>query len=175
MLISPLLGKTEIQRDYVTFLRLQVIFKLPLCPHTPGRWVCQPDCITYTTPQNSMPFPEPCGLTLLMFLSWQKCILSNSCSLLVTQFKPDLSVKLLLFKNYLFIWLCRVLAVACKIFSCGIQTLRDSCPLHWECLSHWTTREVLYETSDFLLQNSLPQPQLHSVQIPSRTLITWIY
>ena len=79
------------------------------------------------------------------------------------------------FKKYLFIWLCRVLAVACGIFSCGIQTLRDSCPLHWDCLSHWTTREVLYETSDFLLQNSLPQSQLHSVQIPSRTLITWIY
>lgn len=34
--------------------------------------------------------------------------------------------------------------------------------------------EALCETSpDFLLQNSLPQAQLHSVQIPSRTLITW--
>ena len=65
----------------------------------------------------------------------------------------------LLFKNiyvFIFIWLCQVLFVACRIFSCGMQTLGchiwDLVPwagieprppaLGARSLSHWTTREV---------------------------------
>ena len=72
---------------------------------------------------------------------------------------PSQSHTSLLFKkkkNYLFIWLCRVLVAACGIFSCGMQTLScgmwDPAPrpgiepgppvLGARILSHWTTREV---------------------------------
>ena len=48
---------------------------------------------------------------------------------------------MLLFKKYLFIWLCQVIAVACRI-QFPHQELNLG-PLHWECsLSHWTTRAV---------------------------------
>ena len=48
---------------------------------------------------------------------------------------------MLLFKKYLFICLCQVIAVACRI-QFPHQELNLG-PLHWErSLSHWTTRAV---------------------------------
>ena len=62
----------------------------------------------------------------------------------------------ILFKKYLFIWLCWVLVAAYGTFSCSMQTLScgmwDLVPwpgieptLGAQCLSHWTTREVNME------------------------------
>ena len=72
---------------------------------------------------------------------------------------PVLSLFLNILKQFFFlIWLCWVLVVACRIFSCGMQTLsynmwdvssltRDTtrvpCIGRW-ILNHWTTREVAF-------------------------------
>ena len=73
---------------------------------------------------------------------------------------PVLSLFLNILKQFFFflIWLRWVLVVACRIFSCGMQTLsysmwdvssltRDTtrvpCIGRW-ILNHWTTREVAF-------------------------------
>lgn len=144
MSTSPLLGETEVQRDCVTFLRLQVIFKLgsepicplpgspvlPLFPHTPGRWV--------------WPFCEP----LLHRLHYT--VVPNALSRTLCSGTSD----------------APVLAKVGKVYFGKL--------LFTPCDPILTTS--LHETSlDFLLQNSSPQAQLHSAQIPSRTLITRLY
>ena len=100
------------------------------------------------SPSPSYPTVNACLLFKIIPSVFISCSLLSLCA--HTFFKKINSL------SYIFIWLCRILVVVCRIFNCGIQNLccsmRDLVPqpgikpgppaLGVWGLSHWTTREV---------------------------------